>query len=120
MADDKATWRKFFDMMEGSVRGPAEKWANSEAFSAMLMNVSSNWHSLNESTRENLTKVMHAANISSHSDITKLMRQVGALTGKIDSLAARLETIEALLTPPVEDKRDGPTECKSRSGKARP
>ena len=124
-----------FDTMESSLRGPTEKWANSEAFSAMLMTVSSNWHSLNEKTRDNLSKVMHAANVPSHSDVTKLMRQVGALTGKIDSLAARLETIEDQLAvliggagsaAPVSTPEQAPaparvpasaTTSKTRSGK---
>jgi len=119
MAEDKAAWRTIFDMMEGSIRAPAEKWANSEAFSAMLMSVSSNWHALNENTRENLTKVMHAANISSHSDIAKLMRQVGALTGKIDSLAARFDEIEAQIASLAEQKQAAGSEGPRRSGNAR-
>ena len=102
MADDKPVWRKMFDTMEGGARGPVEDWANSEQFSNMLLNASTRWNDLNQTTQEHLAKLMHAANVPAYSDIAKLTRMVGSLTSKIDGLEARLEDMQEQLTEVCE------------------
>lgn len=91
MAEDVPVWRQMFDAFEKPMREYGGAVTNSPDFSEMMMNLSQNWSSLNDKTKESIAKLMHFSNIPAHSDVTKLSRQVGVLTGKVETLAARLE-----------------------------
>lgn len=91
MAEEVPVWRQMFDAFEKPMREYGSAVTNSPDFSEMMMNLSQNWSSLNEKTKESIAKLMHFSNLPAHSDLTKLSRQVGALTGKVETIAARLE-----------------------------
>jgi hypothetical protein len=97
MAKETPPWRQMFDSLEAPLRQASEGVAGSAEFSKMLMSATENWKSLNAKSREALAKLMHLSNIPAHSDLTKLSRQVGSLTGKVETLLLRTENLAEVL-----------------------
>ena len=94
MADEQPLWKNMFDAMEASIRGTSEQWANSEQFSSFLVKLTNNWQSLNQETRDKLSEAMHLANVPAYTDIAKISRQIGALTGRVETLIAMVEDLD--------------------------
>ena len=92
MADDVPAWRQIFDMLATPMGEKAASVTNSAEFSAMLMNFTQNWQQLNEKSKEAMSQLMHASNVPAYTDITKLSRQIGQLTGKVETLLSVVRT----------------------------
>lgn len=97
MPEEVPIWRQIFDSFEKPMREYGGDFTNSPQFSETMMNLSQNWSSLNEKTKEAIAGLMHYSNIPAHSDLTKLSRQVGALAGRVETIAASLEEMAETL-----------------------
>lgn len=93
MAKEAPLWRQMFDAVEGPLGDQAAAIAKTGDFSSLLLFATQNWQTMNAKSRDALAGLMHLSNVPTHGDVTKLSRQIGSLTGKIETILARLEVL---------------------------
>ncbi len=81
-------WRRAFDAVEQPARKRLEAAVGTPEFARVALTVLSLWTTVGKTGRAATTRLLHLANLPAHADLRRLSRQIGALEGKIDKLAA--------------------------------
>jgi hypothetical protein len=90
-------WRRAFDAVEEPTRKRAEAVVGTAEFARVMMIALSAWTAIGKTRRRASTGLLHLANLPAHADLRRLSRQLGALEGKVDKIAAELEHISRRL-----------------------
>ena len=93
MPKEEPQWRRAFDALEEPLRKRAEALAGTEEFSRALLAAFGAWTSVARGARSASTSLLHSANLPAHADLRRLARQLGALEGKLDTLAAAVDRL---------------------------
>ena len=89
--------RQVFDSVEEPLRKQAEALAATEEYSRALLGAFGAWTTVSRGMRSVSSGLLHLANLPAHQDVRRLTRQLGALEGKVDRIAAELERISERL-----------------------
>ena len=101
-------WRRAFDAVEQPARQKIEAAVGTQEFARVAMTLLSAWTTVGKTGRAATTRMLHVANIPAYTDLRRISRQLGALEGKVDKLAADLEELNRRLdgsTPRVRKTR---------------
>jgi hypothetical protein len=93
MAADTPLWRRAFDALEQPARKRAEALAGTAEFASVLLTLFQAWTAVTKTGRAASTRLLHLANLPAHADLRRLSRQVGALEGKVEKIAAELSEL---------------------------
>ena len=103
-------WRRAFDAVEAPARKRLEAAVGTNEFAQVMMTLLSAWTTVGKTGRAASARLLHLANLPAHADLRRLSRQLGALEGKVDKLAADLEQVSRRLdgtSPRAERFRRG-------------
>ena len=90
-------WRRAFDAVEQPARQKIEAAVGTQEFARVAMTLLSAWTTVGKTGRAATTRMLHVANIPAYTDLRRISRQLGALEGKVDKLAADLEELNRRL-----------------------
>jgi hypothetical protein len=90
-------WRRAFDAVEEPARKRLEAAVGTAEFARVMMMALQTWTMVGKTGRAASTRLLHLANLPAHADLRRLSRQLGALEGKVDKIAAELELLQRRL-----------------------